>query len=160
MRPHTLPSCHTHRTMGEANDAVYDAWFRVALGDSGGDSIKGKQAVGFFGRSGLDKPTLAKVWALADYDRGGALTASSRGGAWPAVPHSRDCSSTTPAALSIASDAACAHTRATRRCSRAPLVRRPVARSMPTRRSAVPSGKALQNASHVAAPVVCYLLDR
>ena len=65
---------HTpHGTMGEANDAVYDAWFRVALGDSGGDSIKGKQAVGFFGRSGLDKPTLARVWALADYDRGGAI---------------------------------------------------------------------------------------
>ena len=79
MRPHTLPSCHTHRTMGEANDAVYDAWFRVALGDSGGDSIKGKQAVGFFGRSGLDKPTLAKVWALADYDRGGALNRAKFG---------------------------------------------------------------------------------
>jgi len=55
-----------------AKRAVYDAWFRAADGDGDG-RVTGADAVAFFARSGLERPTLARVWELANSARAGYL---------------------------------------------------------------------------------------
>lgn len=55
-----------------AKRATYDGWFRAA--DSDGDGrVTGADAVAFFARSGLERPTLARVWELANAARSGYL---------------------------------------------------------------------------------------
>lgn len=52
--------------------ALYDQWFAIA--DSDGDGrITGAHAVQFFGRSGLPREVLARVWELSDSTRQGYL---------------------------------------------------------------------------------------
>lgn len=55
-----------------AKRAVYDGWFRAADADGDG-RVTGADAVAFFARSGLERPTLARVWELANSARAGYL---------------------------------------------------------------------------------------
>lgn len=53
--------------------ARYDSFFAVLdVGKAG--AIDGKQGVTFFGKSGLPRPTLQKIWQLADVTRDGLLS--------------------------------------------------------------------------------------
>jgi EH domain-containing protein 1 len=55
-----------------AKRAIYDSWFRAADADGDG-RVTGADAVAFFARSGLERPTLARVWELANSNRAGYL---------------------------------------------------------------------------------------
>ena len=50
----------------------FQGWFNAADEDNDG-RVNGQEAVEFFGRSGLSKKELAKVWVLADQKRQGSL---------------------------------------------------------------------------------------
>lgn len=53
-------------------DTLYSSWFDLADTDHD-NKLTGPDAVKFFERSGLPRPVLAKVWALADSSRKGYL---------------------------------------------------------------------------------------
>ena len=56
----------------DADPKQFQGWFNAA--DTDGDGrVNGNEAVVFFGRSGLSKQQLAKVWVLADQKRQGSL---------------------------------------------------------------------------------------
>ncbi|KAK9821078.1 hypothetical protein WJX74_009623 [Apatococcus lobatus] len=54
------------------HERLYVAWFKIVDPDNDG-RVQGKDAVGFFGRSGLPRDQLAKVWTFADQGRRGFL---------------------------------------------------------------------------------------
>lgn len=58
--------------MSRSHTQVYDQWFKVADSDQDG-RVTGKDAVDFFGKSGLNRDVLAKVWELANSNRLGYL---------------------------------------------------------------------------------------
>ena len=54
------------------DEVLYRGWFPLADDDADG-RVTGADAVRFFGRSGLPKEILARVWQLADANRQGFL---------------------------------------------------------------------------------------
>lgn len=60
-------------TVSKADATKYDALFKK-LDEKNVGMIDGKQGVSFFGKSGLPRPTLKKIWGLADVTQDGKLS--------------------------------------------------------------------------------------
>ncbi|CAB1121058.1 unnamed protein product [Ectocarpus sp. CCAP 1310/34] len=64
--------------MSEKARARYQAIF-CKIDATGTGSLSGKQVIGLFAKSGLDKTALAVIWRLSDLDEDGSLTAEEFG---------------------------------------------------------------------------------